>query len=162
MAAARTLALQLVVFRVVDTEQAIDTAFANIVQQRIAAFVVSGGLNNRRDQIIALAARHAIPAVYANHECVQAGGLRCRRHAAQVNPPCMPADLITLPHFSVSSEMSLPKLAGESVSGMPPKSESRTLILGSARAALISLLSASTIATDVALGAAMPHQLLAS
>src|SRR5207249_3013332 len=39
------------------------------------ALVVSGGLNNRRDQIIALAARHAIPAVYANHEYVQAGGL---------------------------------------------------------------------------------------
>ena len=75
MEAARTLALQLVVFRVVATEQAIDTAFANIVQQRIAALVVSGGLNNRRHQIIALAARHVIPAFYSNDEYVRAGGL---------------------------------------------------------------------------------------
>ena len=75
MEAARTLALQLVVFRVVATEHAIDTAFANIVQQRIAALVVSGGLNNRRPQIIALAARHVIPAFYSNDEYVRAGGL---------------------------------------------------------------------------------------
>jgi putative ABC transport system substrate-binding protein len=75
MAAARILALQLVVFRVAATEPAIDTAFGNIVEQRIAAAVVSGGLNNRRNQIIALAARHAIPAIYSNSEYVRAGGL---------------------------------------------------------------------------------------
>jgi ABC-type uncharacterized transport system substrate-binding protein len=74
-AAASALALQVVVFRVVATEQAIDTAFRNIAEQRIAALVVSGGLNNRRNQIIALAARHAIPAVYSNGEYVRAGGL---------------------------------------------------------------------------------------
>src|SRR5438445_11182459 len=45
---------------------------------------------------------------------------------------------ITLPHFSVSSAMSLLKSAGEPVSGVPPRSASRALILGSARAALIS------------------------
>src|SRR5262245_38957091 len=53
----------------------------------------------------------------------------------------MPVNLITLPHFSVSSAMSLPKSAGESASTSPPKSASRAFILGSARAALISLLS---------------------
>jgi putative ABC transport system substrate-binding protein len=74
IAAARALALQLVVFRVVATEQAIDTAFANIVQQRIAALMVSCGLNNHRDQIIALPTRHAIPAMYSNWEYVRAGG----------------------------------------------------------------------------------------
>jgi hypothetical protein len=41
----------------------------------------------------------------------------------------MPANLITLAHFSVSSAMSLPKLAGESTSGGAPRSASRAFIL---------------------------------
>src|SRR5215510_7648785 len=36
----------------------------------------------------------------------------------------MPANLMTLPHFSVSSAMSLPKSAGESTSTVPPRSTS--------------------------------------
>ena len=63
---------------------------------------------------------------------------------------------ITLPHFSVSSAMSLPNSAGEPAKRVPPKSASRALILGSARAALISLLSFSTISAGVFLGAPMP------
>src|SRR5207247_2248748 len=59
---------------------------------------------------------------------------------------------MTLPHFSVSSAMSLPKSAGESASTSPPRSASRALILGSARPALISLLSLSTISVGVVLG----------
>src|SRR5262249_7635920 len=47
---------------------------------------------------------------------------------------------ITLPHFSVSPVITLPKSAGEPVSAMPPISASRALILGSARPALISRL----------------------
>src|SRR5712672_596122 len=39
---------------------------------------------------------------------------------------------ITLRHFPVSSAISLPKSAGESVSTSPPRSASRALILGSA------------------------------
>src|SRR5262245_28782957 len=74
----------------------------------------------------------------------------------------MPADLITLPHFSVSSAMSLPKSAGESASTSPPRSASRVFSLGSARAALISLLSLSMIAEGVFLGAPTPNQPLAS
>ena len=65
---------------------------------------------------------------------------------------------ITLAHFSVSSAMSLPKSAGEPASTVPPRSASRALILGSARAALISLLSLSTISAGVFLGAPMPNQ----
>src|SRR5262245_64689246 len=42
----------------------------------------------------------------------------------------------TLPHFSVSSATSLPKSAGEPTSGVPPRSASRVLILGSARPSL--------------------------
>src|SRR6266487_4092517 len=65
----------------------------------------------------------------------------------------MPAKLTTLAHFSVSSAMSLPKSAGEPTSGVPPKSASLAFILGSARPALISLLSMSMISTGVPLGA---------
>src|SRR5262245_51197700 len=48
---------------------------------------------------------------------------------------------ITLPHFSVSSAMSLPKSAGEPASTVPPRSARWAFMLGSSRAALISLLS---------------------
>src|SRR5262249_24383128 len=74
----------------------------------------------------------------------------------------MPANLITLAHFSVSAAMSLPQSVGESASGVPPKSASRALSLESARPALISLLSFSTISAGVDFGAAMPAQQLAS
>ena len=74
--AARSLGRELVAFDV-DTEQDIDSAFAAMVQQRIAALVVSGSafLNSRRDQVIALAAHHTIPTMYSNREYVPAGGL---------------------------------------------------------------------------------------
>jgi hypothetical protein len=52
---------------------------------------------------------------------------------------------MSLPHFSVSSAMSLLKSAGESASTSPPRLASLALILGSARPALISLLSLSMI-----------------
>src|SRR5262249_39200045 len=73
-----------------------------------------------------------------------------------------PVNLTTLPHFSVSSAMSLPKSAGEPASAVPPRSASRAFMLGSARAALTSLLSLSTISVGVFLGAPRPCQLLAS
>ena len=43
---------------------------------------------------------------------------------------------------------------------MPPRSASRAFILGSARAALISLLSLSMISAGVFLGAPTPYQVL--
>src|SRR5262249_33961852 len=79
------------------------------------------------------------------------------RHSA-----LMLAARITLPHFSVSSAMSLLKSAGEPASAELPKSASRALILGSARPALISWLRFSTISIGVLGGAPMPYQLLAS
>src|SRR5262249_1030042 len=74
----------------------------------------------------------------------------------------MPVNFTTLPHFSVSSAMSLPKSAGESASTSPPSSARRAFILGSARPALISVLSFSTISAGVAFGAPTPYQVLTS
>jgi hypothetical protein len=69
---------------------------------------------------------------------------------------------MTLPHFSVSSAMCLPKSAGEPPNGVAPRSASRACILGSDRAALISLLRVSITSAGVLLGAQKPPQKLAS
>src|SRR5215813_12300064 len=72
----------------------------------------------------------------------------------------MLAARITLLHLSASVAMNRPKSAGEPASGAAPKSASRALMSGSARAALISLLSLSMISGAVFFGAAIPNQLL--
>jgi putative ABC transport system substrate-binding protein len=74
--AARTLGMQLHVMNA-STESQIDAAFAAFIQQRVGAIFVAGDpfFASRRDQIIALAARHAIPAIYARREFTEAGGL---------------------------------------------------------------------------------------
>src|SRR5262245_50873635 len=65
---------------------------------------------------------------------------------------------ITLAHFSVSLAMSLPNSAGVIGIGAPPSSTRRALSLGSARAALISLLSLPMTSAGVPLGAPRPSQ----
>ncbi len=74
--AARILGLQLVVLKV-RTASDIDTAFATFVRERAGALVVEPGalLTNRRKQIIALAARHALPTIYPFREFTADGGL---------------------------------------------------------------------------------------
>jgi len=74
--AARSLGLQLHVLNA-TTESEIETAFRALAELRASALAVSGDglLNSRRAQIVALAARHAVPAVYAVREFVTAGGL---------------------------------------------------------------------------------------
>src|SRR5262249_33678340 len=74
----------------------------------------------------------------------------------------MPANLITLPHLSVSSAMKVPNWAGDPGNGAAPKSASRALNLGSANAVLISLLSLSTRSLGALLGALTPPQSLVS
>ena len=73
--AARDLGRQLVVLKA-GTAGEIDAAFASLVQQRAAALVVTTNpfYLNRRDQIVALAARYAIPAIYSNRDFTAAGG----------------------------------------------------------------------------------------
>ena len=74
--AARNLGLQLVVLKVRAASD-IDTAFATLVRERAGALVVGTGalLTNRRKQIIALAARHALPTIYPFREFTADGGL---------------------------------------------------------------------------------------
>ena len=74
--AARRLGLQIVVLKA-TTPSEIDTAFATMVQNRIGALVLASDsfFFNRREQIMALAARYAIPASYSSRAIVEAGGL---------------------------------------------------------------------------------------
>jgi putative tryptophan/tyrosine transport system substrate-binding protein len=74
--AARRLNLKIVVLNA-STEREIDTAFATLVQQQVGGLVVSSDpfLFSRREQIVDLAARHALPAIYSEREFVTAGGL---------------------------------------------------------------------------------------
>ena len=60
-----------------SSESEIDTAFRTLVELRAGALVVSVDLflNNQRAQIVALAARHAVPAIYGVREFAAAGGL---------------------------------------------------------------------------------------
>src|SRR5262249_51439435 len=67
-----------------------------------------------------------------------------------------PENLPTLAHFLVSAAMTSPKLPGEPTKAIAPRWASRALIVGSARPALISLLSLSIPSTGVFLGAPMP------
>jgi putative ABC transport system substrate-binding protein len=55
----------------------IDMAFATMLQTRIEALLVSPDVffASRRAQIVVLAARHALPVIYANREDAAAGGL---------------------------------------------------------------------------------------
>ena len=55
----------------------IETAFGAFVQQRVDALFVNADpyLANRIEQIVDLAARHKVPAIYPNREYVDAGGL---------------------------------------------------------------------------------------
>jgi putative tryptophan/tyrosine transport system substrate-binding protein len=75
-AAARTLGLQAHVIQA-SSERDIDTAFATLVRLRAGALLVcpDAFLLSRRDQIAALALRHAKPAIYFQREFAAAGGL---------------------------------------------------------------------------------------
>ena len=76
-AAAHALRLQLHVLNASNKNE-IDTAFATLHQQRVDAFLVGADplfFLSLRDQLVALAARHRVPAIYGYREFTAAGGL---------------------------------------------------------------------------------------
>ena len=104
--AARSLGLQIFVLNAA-TPSEIDAAFATIVQVRIGALVVAADafFQNRREQIVALAARHAVPTMYSNRLMAGSDGLmsygnsladayrRAGIHTARILKGEKPADL---------------------------------------------------------------------
>jgi putative tryptophan/tyrosine transport system substrate-binding protein len=59
------------------TDREIDAAFAELVQKRVDALLVTEDvvLAGRQTQILTLAARHAVPAIYSSRAWADAGGL---------------------------------------------------------------------------------------
>jgi putative tryptophan/tyrosine transport system substrate-binding protein len=59
------------------TDREIDAAFVSLVQERTGALLVGNDafFNSRTEQLVALAARHAIPTMHTIREFVVAGGL---------------------------------------------------------------------------------------
>jgi putative ABC transport system substrate-binding protein len=74
--AARTLGLELHILNAVS-EGEIDKSFATLAQTRAGALLVASDpfFFGRRQQLIALAARHAVPAIYEWRAFAEAGGL---------------------------------------------------------------------------------------
>ena len=75
-AAARALGIQAMVLGA-GSEREIDDIFPTLRQHRIAALIVTadGFLISRQEQVVALAARHAVPTMYPLRRYVDAGGL---------------------------------------------------------------------------------------
>jgi putative ABC transport system substrate-binding protein len=75
-AAAQAIGQQLLILDV-SSDRDIETAFATFVQRGAGALLVGSGpfLFSNRERVVALAARHALPASYSNREAVVAGGL---------------------------------------------------------------------------------------
>jgi putative ABC transport system substrate-binding protein len=75
-AAAKAMGQQILVLSA-STEKQIDEAFVTLVQRKADAIVYSASVffQVMRDQLVTLAARHSIPAIYEWPEFVQSGGL---------------------------------------------------------------------------------------
>jgi putative tryptophan/tyrosine transport system substrate-binding protein len=74
--AARAKGVQLAVVKA-GTETEIDSAFAALIEQHADGLVVAGDpfLTSRRNRLVALASRHAVPAIYNLRAHAEAGGL---------------------------------------------------------------------------------------
>jgi ABC-type uncharacterized transport system substrate-binding protein len=74
--AARAIGLHIHVLRA-NTDREIEAAFETVAQHRIGALAVAASpfFDTRRDTLVALAARHAVPTVYHFREFAAAGGL---------------------------------------------------------------------------------------
>jgi len=135
--AAASLGVQLVVLRA-NVESDFDAAFAALVQQRAGALLVCGSpfFNGRREQLVVLAARHAIPAIYEWRDFAAAGGLmsygtdladayrQAGVYAGQILKGAKPADLpiVELSRFEFVINLSTAKALGLEV---PPTLSAR-------------------------------------
>src|SRR6185437_9573661 len=74
--AARAKGVQLPILKA-SAEGEIDAAFASLVRQQAGALVIGNDpfFNSRRNQLVALASRHAVPAIAAFREFATSGGL---------------------------------------------------------------------------------------
>jgi putative ABC transport system substrate-binding protein len=104
--AAARLSVQLVVVRA-NAESDFDAAFSTVVQQRSGALLVCASpfFNTRREQLVVLAARHALPTIYEWRDFAAAGGLmsygtsladayrQAGVYAGQILKGAQPADL---------------------------------------------------------------------
>ena len=74
--AARAKGLQLPILKA-SNESEIDAAFASLGRLQAGALVVGSDafFNSRREQVVALASRHAVPAIYELRQSVASGGL---------------------------------------------------------------------------------------
>ncbi len=74
--AGRTIGRQILIVKAAS-ERDFNAAFATIVQADAGGLLVGGGpfFNSQRRQLVALAARHALPASYVFREYAEAGGL---------------------------------------------------------------------------------------
>jgi len=74
--AARVTGVELHILKA-GTEAEIDAAFATLVQLHAGGFVAASDpfFNSRREQLVALASRHAVPAIWEWREFAEAGGL---------------------------------------------------------------------------------------
>jgi putative ABC transport system substrate-binding protein len=75
-AAAQAIGMQLIVADV-SSDRDIEPALAALVQRGVGALLVGAGgfMTSHRERIVALATRHALPAMYGLREFVAAGGL---------------------------------------------------------------------------------------
>ncbi len=104
--AARAKGVQLAILKA-STEGEIDAAFASLVELHAGALLVGGDVffASRREQLVALASRHAVPASYMWPDFAAAGGLtsygvnniavfrEVGRHAGRILKGAKPADL---------------------------------------------------------------------
>jgi putative ABC transport system substrate-binding protein len=74
--AARAIGQQIHILNA-STERDVDTAFATLVQQLDGALLVTNDafFHDQREQLVALAARHAVPTIYDRRAYAAAGGL---------------------------------------------------------------------------------------
>ena len=75
-AAAQAIGRQLIILDV-SSDSDLETAFAMLVQRGADALLVGSGafMNSHRERLVALAARHGLPAIYAQRETAEGGGL---------------------------------------------------------------------------------------